>query len=268
MQSPRQTCVILSSQILPVDATNYHILPWSFSSRCTPLQRAAPLQSRRAPVFLLRPSILGSLFSFLSSIGTAAAKVSQASTAPLSSKCVHVLQVGSSLLPARASGNRPGQHMHSGLEFLLATCGGFVHIPRRYGRSTHQPEDAPYGEVGPDLQYHPPLSDGHRAPERDLKSLASFGVDCCGTLQLRAQGITAQAKINSKIGCVLALILVIVRVLGLSLQVSKSRLPRTLQVDRLTNRCPCRVVTIQLWDWPFGNLTSSMPNRSSCSECS
>ena len=72
MQSPRQTCVILSSQILPVDATNYHILPWSFSSRCTPLQRAAPLQSRPTPVFLLRPSVLGSLFSFLSSIGTAA----------------------------------------------------------------------------------------------------------------------------------------------------------------------------------------------------
>ena len=71
----------------------------------------------------------------------------------------------------------------------------------RYGRSTHQPEDAPYGEIAPDLQYHPPLSDGHRAPERDLKSLASFGVYCCGTLQLGAQGITAQAKINAKFGC-------------------------------------------------------------------
>ena len=107
----------------------------------------------------------------------------------------------------------------------------------------HQPEDVPYGRFGPDLPHHPPLSDGHRAPERDLKSLASLGVDCCGTLQLCAQGITAQAKIRTKIGCVLALILVIVPVLGLSLQVSKSRLPRTLQVDRLPNRCPCRVVT-------------------------
>ena len=30
MQSPRQTCVILSSQILPAGTTKDHILPWSF----------------------------------------------------------------------------------------------------------------------------------------------------------------------------------------------------------------------------------------------
>ena len=39
--------------------------------------------------------------------------------------------------------------------------------PRRHGRTTHQPEDVPYGGYGPDLPCHPPLSHGSSVMEVD-----------------------------------------------------------------------------------------------------
>ena len=250
MQSPRPTCVILSSQILPAGTTNYHILPCSFSSRCTPLpdihsavelhvllncrghflfrhilssavvtvpskvdrvrpatifhqnecnikknlpritscrgrsftrqpfssrctpmQRAAPLQSRRAPVFLLRPSVLRSLFSFLSSTGTAAS-LCQGFPDIHSAVDLQVRSCASGGVfaasrarswPAPKQQTRNASALWAGVPH--GNLWGFVHIPRRCGRSTHQPEDAPYGGFGPDLPYHPPLSDGRTGPQ-------------------------------------------------------------------------------------------------------
>ena len=58
--------------------------------------------------------------------------------------------------------HRPRCLTHSGHEFLLAA---YVPMnsctsPRRHGRITHQPQDAPYGGFGPDLPCYPPMSHG------------------------------------------------------------------------------------------------------------
>ena len=73
--------------------------------------------------------------------------------------------------------HRPRCLRHSGLFFLAAQVPVNSNtVPRRHGRITHQPDDAPYGGRGPDLPSNPPLSHGS----------SKFEVDDRKTRRLRA----------------------------------------------------------------------------------
>ena len=90
-----------------------------------------------------------------------------------------VLQVGSTLLPHGRAGykqlfdlqsRRPSPSAASSCpqpEFLLAASVpvSSCTVPRRHGRTTHQPESAPYGGSGPDLPCHRRLSHGSSRTE-------------------------------------------------------------------------------------------------------
>ena len=71
-----------------------------------------------------------------------------------------------------------------GLEFLMATCGDSC-TSRDVAEGAPTNQRTPRtGGVAQTCRTILHCRTGRRAPGRDLKSLASLGVNCCGTLQL------------------------------------------------------------------------------------
>ena len=109
--------------------------------------------------------------------------------------CVVLLQSGLQCSPHPApprvwrAGRRwiadPQSNSYSGLEFHLAACVpvNSCTAPRRHGRITHQPEDAPYGGFGSSLPCCPPLSHGSSRFEVDFSSTSEEQAVCCASLR-------------------------------------------------------------------------------------